>query len=77
MKKMTKKKFSKARRISESLFCTAVNGSRNLGKNNAIKVARALGTDRCIWMENGFSMARTAAWVAYQDKHNNGGKEHA
>jgi hypothetical protein len=69
-KKMTIRRFSKARRISAALFCMSLSGKRNLSIMNANKVSRALETAALIWRVEGFSMARTAAWVAYQDKHN-------
>jgi hypothetical protein len=79
---MTKSRFAKKVKISVSIFSRTltvdstadVKGTteRNLGYDNAIKVARALKTAHRIWRKNGFLVERIAAWVAYQEKHNGG-----
>lgn len=74
MKKMTKSRFSLKRKMSVAMFCRALKDERNLGKESAAKVARVLGTDTHIWRNSGFLLARSAAWSAYLDKCNGGGK---
>lgn len=72
--KMTQSVFTGRIGVDNSVFSRALQGKRNLGYDNAAKVARALKTKINIWRYPEYLGERVAAWASYCEKFNGGTK---